>query len=133
MTLRTGLKALDEARRLVRVHGGVKLVQAVVGTDDFLLQRAKRCVSEKAQIKRAVIGRAEHSYVLMDSGKVGMTHAFSFAVLDDIDDIVSDDGLSEEVVHACTLRARDLRRRIETREARQAHRKDRHCMPAFLG
>ena len=33
MTLRTDLKALDEARRVVRVHGGVKSVEQVVDTD----------------------------------------------------------------------------------------------------
>ena len=32
MTLRTDLKALDEARRVVRVHGGAKSVEQVVGT-----------------------------------------------------------------------------------------------------
>ena len=36
MTLRTDLKALDEANRIVRIHGGAKSVQVVVGTDDFL-------------------------------------------------------------------------------------------------
>jgi DeoR family transcriptional regulator of aga operon len=30
MTLRTDLKALDEARRVVRVHGGVKSVRRVI-------------------------------------------------------------------------------------------------------
>ena len=42
MTLRTDLKALDEARRVVRVHGGVKSVEQVVGTDDLLSRRAAR-------------------------------------------------------------------------------------------
>ena len=40
MTLRTDLKALDEARRVVRVHGGVKSVEQVVGTDDLLSRRS---------------------------------------------------------------------------------------------
>ena len=39
MTLRTDLKALDQARRVVRVHGGVKSVEVVVGTDG----RIPRC------------------------------------------------------------------------------------------
>ena len=210
MTLRTDLKALDEERRLVRVHGGAKSVEVVVGTDDFLLRRAKRCAPEKAQIahkaltllrpdmtiyldsgstttalarilpderyqiftsslscanellrltqarvfvpggflnrysqslcgiqamqsiarvnfdlallgttsyasktgfscgmeeeaqlKRAVIGQAERSYVLMDAGKVGLTSAFSFASLADVDGIVSDDALPAGVAEAC--------------------------------
>ena len=210
MTLRTDLKALDEERRLVRVHGGAKSVEVVVGTDDFLLRRALRCAPEKAQIaqktlallrpdmtiyldsgstttalarlipderfqiftsslscanellrltrarvflpggfvnrysqslcgieavrtvgrinfdlaligttsfsdktgfscgmeeeaqlKRAVIAQAEQSYVLMDAGKVGLTSAFSFATLDEVDGIVSDDGLPVALVDAC--------------------------------
>ena len=210
MTLRTDLKALDEERRLVRVHGGAKSVEVVVGTDDFLLRRALRCAPEKAQIaqktlallrpdmtiyldsgstttalarlipderfqiftsslscanellrltrarvflpggfvnrysqslcgieavrtvgrinfdlaligttsfsdktgfscgmeeeaqlKRAVIAQAEQSYVLMDAGKVGLTSTFSFATLDEVDGIVSDDGLPVALVDAC--------------------------------
>lgn len=213
MTLRTDLKALDEERRLVRVHGGAKSVEVVVGTDDFLLRRALRCAPEKAQIaqktlallrpdmtlyldsgstttalarlipderfqiftsslscanellrltrarvflpggfvnrysqslcgvhpmqfisgvnfdlaligttsyaeksgfscgmeeeaqlKRAVIAQAERSYVLMDAGKVGLKSTFSFASLDDVDGIVSDDALPGEVVTACRAR-----------------------------
>lgn len=47
MTLRTDLKALDEARRVVRVHGGVKSVEQVVGTDDLLSRRAARNAEAK--------------------------------------------------------------------------------------
>lgn len=210
MTLRTDLKTLDEERRLVRVHGGAKSVEVVVGTDDFLLRRALRCAPEKAQIaqktlallrpdmtiyldsgstttalarlipderfqiftsslscanellrltkarvflpggfvnrysqslcgieavrtvsrinfdlaligttsfsdktgfscgmeeeaqlKRAVIAQAEQSYVLMDAGKVGLTSTFSFATLDEVDGIVSDDGLPAALADAC--------------------------------
>ena len=42
MTLRTDLKALDQARRVVRVHGGVKSVEQVIGTDDLLSRRSAR-------------------------------------------------------------------------------------------
>ena len=210
MTLRTDLKALDEERRLVRVHGGAKSVEVIVGTDDFLLRRAQRAAPEKAliaqkslgllrpdmtiyldsgstttalarlipderyqiftnslscanellrltkarvflpggflnrysqslcgiqpmqsigrvnfdlaligttsyadktgfscgmeeeaQLKRAVIAQAERSYVLMDAGKVGLTSAFSFASLADVDGIVSDDALPAGVAEAC--------------------------------
>ena len=213
MTLRTDLKALDEERRLVRVHGGAKSVEVVVGTDDFLLRRSLRAAPEKAQIarkalgllrpdmtiyldsgstttglahlipderyqiftnslscanellrltrarvflpggfvnrysqslcgvhpmqfisgvnfdlaligttsyaeksgfscgmeeeaqlKRAVIAQAERSYVLIDAGKVGLKSTFSFASLDDVDGIVSDDALPGEVVTACRAR-----------------------------
>ena len=36
MTLRTDLKALDAAKEIVRIHGGAKSVQLVIGTDDYL-------------------------------------------------------------------------------------------------
>lgn len=217
MTLRTDLKALDEERRLVRVHGGAKSVEVVVGTDDFLLRRALRCAPEKAQIaqktlallrpdmtiyldsgstttalarlipderfqiftsslscanellrltkarvflpggfvnrysqslcgieavrtvgrinfdlaligttsfsdktgfscgmeeeaqlKRAVIAQAEQSYVLMDAGKVGLTSTFSFATLDEVDGIVSDDGLPTALADACRARGKQV-------------------------
>lgn len=54
MTLRTDLKTLDADKRIVRIHGGAKSVQVVIGTDDFLNKRsiyniqAKRRIAEKA-------------------------------------------------------------------------------------
>ena len=60
MTLRTDLKALDEARRVVRVHGGVKSVEQVVGTDDLLSRRAAR----NAEAKRL----RPNTTVFLDSG-----------------------------------------------------------------
>ena len=41
MTLRTDLKALDEAKEIVRIHGGAKSVQLVIGTDDYAKCQAK--------------------------------------------------------------------------------------------
>lgn len=210
MTLRTDLKALDGERRLVRVHGGAKSVEVVVGTDDFLGRRTHRsaaqkeqiaqkalallrpdttiyldsgstvdalarllpdarfqiCTSslssagelfrlsqarvfmpggfvnrysqslcgiqavqavermnfdiailgttsfsekagfscgmeEEAQLKRAVLGRAEQTYVLMDAGKVGLKSAFSFAALGEVTGVVSDGGLPDALCAAC--------------------------------
>lgn len=37
----------------------------------------------------------------MDAGKVGLKSAFTFATLEDVDGIVSDDALPAEVVTAC--------------------------------
>ena len=47
MTLRTDLKNLDERKRIVRVHGGARSVDLVVGTDDFLGKRSTRNVDAK--------------------------------------------------------------------------------------
>ena len=69
MTLRTDLKALDEERRLVRVHGGAKSVEVVVGTDDFLLRRSLRAAPEKAQIARKALGLLRPDMTIyLDSG-----------------------------------------------------------------
>lgn len=54
MTLRTDLKALDEAKRIVRVYGGAKSVDVVIGTDGMLSRRlvhnieAKQLITQKA-------------------------------------------------------------------------------------
>ena len=42
MTLRTDLKALDEARRIVRVHGGAKSIRFTVRPADLLAPRMPR-------------------------------------------------------------------------------------------
>lgn len=65
-------------------------------------------MEEEAQLKRAVIAQAERSYVLMDAGKVGLTSAFTFAALEDIDGIVSDDALPDEVIAACRMRDKQV-------------------------
>lgn len=69
MTLRTDLKALDEANRIVRVHGGAKSVQVVVGTDDFLTRRSIRNIAEKQEIaEKALQLLRPDTTVFLDSG-----------------------------------------------------------------
>ena len=55
MTLRTDLKALDEAKEIVRIHGGAKSVQLVIGTDDYLTRRAVRNIQAKQEIARKAL------------------------------------------------------------------------------
>lgn len=50
MTLRTDLKNLDEEKRIVRIYGGAKSVEVVVGTDDYLGRRSIRNVEAKKEI-----------------------------------------------------------------------------------
>lgn len=69
MTLRTDLKALDEANRIVRVHGGAKSVDVVVGTDDMLSRRAVR----NTEAKQVISGKAlslirKDTTIFLDSG-----------------------------------------------------------------
>lgn len=56
MTLRTDLKALDEAKQIVRIHGGAKSVQLVINTDDFFNRRAIRNIQEKQEIAKKHCG-----------------------------------------------------------------------------
>ncbi|MCC8097581.1 MAG: DeoR/GlpR family DNA-binding transcription regulator [Eubacterium sp.] len=62
MTLRTDLKSLDEEKRILRVHGGAKSVQFLVGTDDLLTRKSFRNVAEKKII-------AEKALSLIRPGK----------------------------------------------------------------
>jgi DeoR family transcriptional regulator of aga operon len=50
MTLRTDLKNLDDSKRIVRIHGGARSVDVVVGTDDFMSRRSIRNVDAKKAI-----------------------------------------------------------------------------------
>lgn len=69
MTLRTDLKSLDEAKKIVRIHGGAKSVEVVLGTDDYIGRRAVRNVAEKeAIVQKAVSLIKPNTSVFLDSG-----------------------------------------------------------------
>ena len=69
MTIRTDLKALDEAKRIVRVHGGAKSVEQVIGNDDLLGKRAVRNVEAKQLIAEKAIKLVRpNTTVFIDSG-----------------------------------------------------------------
>lgn len=69
MTLRTDLKSLDEAKKIVRIHGGAKSVELVLGTDDYIGRRAVRNVEEKESIAAKVISLVKpNTTVYLDSG-----------------------------------------------------------------
>lgn len=69
MTLRTDLKALDEAKRIVRVHGGAKSVDVVIGTDDMLSRRQVRNIEAKQFItQKALEFLRKDTTIFLDSG-----------------------------------------------------------------
>lgn len=69
MTLRTDLKFLDEEKKIVRIHGGAKSVDVVLGTDDYIGRRAVRNVEEKESIvEKAVALIRPNTTVFLDSG-----------------------------------------------------------------
>ncbi len=69
MTLRTDLKYLDEAKRIVRIHGGARSVQMVIGTDDYLSKRFVRSIPEKQKIaEKALSLLRPDTTIFLDSG-----------------------------------------------------------------
>lgn len=69
MTLRTDLKTLDEAKRIVRVHGGAKSVDVVIGTDDLLSRRQVRNIEAKQLIaEKALKFIRKDTTIFLDSG-----------------------------------------------------------------
>ena len=69
MTLRTDLKALDQEKKIVRIHGGAKSVQLVIGTDDYLNNRSIRNQVEKEEIAEKAAGLIKpDTAVFLDSG-----------------------------------------------------------------
>lgn len=69
MTLRTDLKFLDEAKQIVRIYGGAKSVEVVLGTDDYIGRRSVRNVEEKESIAEKVLPFIKPNITIyLDSG-----------------------------------------------------------------
>lgn len=92
MTLRTDLKALDQQRLIIRVHGGAKSVGFAVGTDDLLARRVGRRSTEKTAIahKAAELIRPGHT-IFIDSGSTTTALA---SVMEDMELLVFTNSLT---------------------------------------
>ena len=79
MTLRTDLKLLDEARRILRIHGGARSVQVIIGTDDFLNRKSVRNIPQKQKIAdKALTLLRPDTTVFLDSGSTATLFARQF-------------------------------------------------------
>ena len=92
MTLRTDLKNLDDNKRIVRIHGGARSVDVVVGTDDFMSRRSIRNVDAK----KVIITKAKEMIVpgtaiFLDSGS---TTTMLAAELDDQPNLIVTSSIS---------------------------------------
>ena len=76
MTLRTDLKSLDAEKRILRVHGGAKSVQIIIGTDDFLNRKSVINIPEKREIAEKALNllRPDTTFFL-DSGSTATVFA----------------------------------------------------------
>ena len=69
MTLRTDLKYLDENGAIIRIHGGAKSIETVVGTDGLLEHRTVRNQDLKMQIAQKAVSLLHScASVFVDSG-----------------------------------------------------------------
>lgn len=79
MTLRTDLKLLDEAKRILRIHGGARSVQVIIGTDDFLNRKSVRNIPQKQKIaEKALTLLRPDTTVFLDSGSTTTVLARQF-------------------------------------------------------
>lgn len=76
MTIRNDLKSLDDLKLIVRVHGGAKSVDRIIGTDDLINKRAIRNVDKKNQIANKAIKLIyPGTSIFLDSGSTLTTLA----------------------------------------------------------
>ena len=69
MTLRTDLKALDAEGRIVRIHGGARSVERIIGTDGALSVRLGKNTEAKDIIAQKALGLIKPNTTLfLDSG-----------------------------------------------------------------
>ncbi len=81
---------------------------AFLGTNGITVERGLTTPDPaEAAVKQAMIASARRSVVLADSSKVGAVRLARFATLDDIDTLITDDGLDE--ADAAALSAAGLR------------------------
>lgn len=79
MTLRTDLKFLDKEKRILRIHGGAKSVQVIIGTDDFLNRKSVRNIPAKQKIaEKALTLLRPDTTVFLDSGSTATVFARRF-------------------------------------------------------
>lgn len=79
MTLRTDLKVLDEGKRILRIHGGARSVQMLIGTDDFLNRKSVRNIPQKQKIaEKALSLLRPDTTVFLDSGSTATAFAGQF-------------------------------------------------------
>ncbi len=79
MTLRNDLKYLDQIRRIVRVHGGAKSVEVIIGTDDLFYKRSTRNMEQKRLIaEKAIKLLHPGTSIYLDSGTTATELARTF-------------------------------------------------------
>ena len=71
MTLRTDLKSLDQDRKIIRIHGGARSVEYVVGADGLQVnpeRRMRNAASKEVVAKKAIDLIRPNATIFIDSG-----------------------------------------------------------------
>ena len=83
--------------RLTRDMENIYFDIAFIAVNGFSTENGFGCNSaDRWEMEQTVIRRCARTVVLMDSTKVGKIRTFSICMPEQIDTLVSDDGLSEE-------------------------------------
>ena len=76
MTLRTDLKSLDQEKKILRIHGGARSVQVIIGTYGFLNRKSFHNIAEKKEIaKKALSLIKPDTTFFLDSGSTATIFA----------------------------------------------------------
>ena len=79
MTLRRDLEYLDRIKQIIRIHGGAKSVEVVIGTDDLFYKRSTRNAEAKKLIARKAAELvSENTSIFIDSGSTATEFAKAF-------------------------------------------------------
>lgn len=69
MTLRRDLEALDQEKKIIRIHGGAKSVATVIGTENLYSIRSEKNIDSKQIIaQKALTLLKPHMSIFIDSG-----------------------------------------------------------------
>ena len=88
--------------RAVREVARMHFDQVFIGASGYSAACGFTCGSdEEAELKRAAIARADERIMLFDSSKLEHVSTFTFCDIDDLDVIVTEDGLPDELRARC--------------------------------
>jgi DeoR family fructose operon transcriptional repressor len=83
----------------VRALADLRVDLAFIGTNALEVQHGLTTPDpDEAAVKRAMVAAAHQVAVVADSSKIGREHLVRFASLDDVDVLVTDDGIDPAVV-----------------------------------
>ncbi|MDD3766817.1 MAG: DeoR/GlpR family DNA-binding transcription regulator [Eubacteriales bacterium] len=98
----SGINALD-------FLNNINIDTAFIATSGFTIKNGFTCGNyQEAEIKKKVIAKASKVIVLMDSSKFGKSMPFTFATLDDVHHLITDDNITSEAKNKINLKKQNI-------------------------